>query len=263
MATLARLFAPRRMPAAVTPSIPEGVRVYAIGDVHGEAALFVRLLAKIEEDNTARGGAEARIVVLGDVIDRGPQSAVLMRAFASYKSDKLVVLRGNHEAAMVQAYDGVVTAVGPWLRFGGMATLASFGVSYDDIEPENTFKMMRLMRDVIPAEVIDWLRHAPLSYTVGDYFFVHAGVRPGIALASQHMSDLLWIREGFLDSKADHGAVVVHGHTIESGPVQLNGNRIGLDTGAYLNGRLAALGLEGQDQWVIEVTDERATQNPA
>jgi serine/threonine protein phosphatase 1 len=235
--------------------LPDGERFYAIGDIHGQSALLDRLLARIHADTRRRGPADVRIVVLGDVIDRGSASAALVRAMMTLPSDRIIVLLGNHEAMMIDAFDGDLEAIRYWLRFGGDATLAGFGVPTAAIDAEDPARMRPLIQAAIPPDIIAWLRDRPLSWARGDYLFVHAGVRPGIPVERQVPHDLLWIRAPFLTSRRHHGAVVVHGHTVMEDGVHFARNRIGVDTGAYRTGRLSAVGLEGSEQWSVEVAE--------
>jgi serine/threonine protein phosphatase 1 len=244
-------FLPRfSVPKRPSPSIPEGHRVYAIGDVHGEAALFESLMSIIERDSVNRGSAITSIVLLGDVIDRGRRSADLLEILMRAEQDRLTILKGNHEAAFVAGYRGNERAFDFWLRHGGDTTLQSFGVeNTDNREVED---LMEAGQTVISKVVIDWLDALPMTKIIGDYFFVHAGIRPGVDLEHQSADDLLWIREPFISSRRNHGKVVVHGHTVEASPVRLGGRRIGIDTGAYRTGVLTALGLQGSDQWTLQ-----------
>lgn len=233
-----------------SPRVPAGTRVYAIGDVHGEGLLLQSLLSVIHDDLRQRPALRVELVFLGDIIDRGPHSATLARALYQARGKGLTVLRGNHEDALVSSYNGDDRALKFWMNFGGRETLASFGIDAEDAEPD---AIRSRMHAAIESELVDWLAQSPTSYSIGDYFFAHAGVRPGVDLDAQDDEDLMWIREPFLESDADHGQVIVHGHTITS-DVALNGNRISLDTGAHEHRKLTALGLEGGDQWVLQVS---------
>jgi len=239
---------PRRAP----PRIPEGRRVYAIGDIHGRLDLFVELLDRIEVDNARRPPASIDVVLLGDIIDRGPQSAQMVDMLMGLQNDlaTLHVLKGNHESAMVEALSGNPGAMGRWIANGGDAALRSWGIGEDLIDVADPAALRAALAAAVPAPVAAWLDGLPLSYRVGDYLFVHAGIRPGIPLDDQNPIDLMWIRADFLDSRADHGVMVVHGHTIRP-EVETRRNRIGIDTGAYRTGKLTALGLEGASRWVL------------
>ncbi|GGI67686.1 metallophosphoesterase [Polymorphobacter multimanifer] len=235
---------------ASTQGLP-GERIYAIGDIHGRLDLLDELMARIDRDMASRPPMRTRCVILGDFIDRGLQSSAVMTRLAELDPDKYIVLKGNHEAALLDTLRGDHDAAEVWARFGGVATLASFGVSADSIDPEDSGQLISLARRVIPAPLADWLAQRPLSFRAGGYYFVHAGVRPGVALARQTEADLLWIRDMFTESDADHGAIIVHGHSIREAGAEIMPNRIGIDTGAYRTGRLSAVGLEGDQVWTL------------
>jgi len=243
---------------ATEPCLPPGRRVYAIGDIHGEADLLIRLLEAIRVDSHARPPAAVTLVFLGDFIDRGKDSATLLKVFslADADAEDVKVLKGNHEAALVDVYRGDEEALAFWLRFGGRPTLEGLGVTIGD-GPLDAGAMLARLRNALDAGIVDWLDTLPHCWTLGDYFFAHAGIRPRIRLSRQDPDDLLWIREPFLSSRRRHEKVIVHGHTVEPGRPRLGGNRIGIDTGAHETGRLTALGLEGEEQWLIQADDGR------
>jgi len=241
--------------AAAAPSVPAGSRIYAIGDVHGRLDLLTRLHALIAAD-AAGAPVQRRVIVhLGDYVDRGPDSRGVIELLmqpppAGFES---VHLLGNHEDYMLQFLEHA--EVGPhWGAYGGLATLASYGVrppsgfmpSVADFETAR-----RALADTIPAAHLDFLRGLKLTHAEGGYLFVHAGVKPGVALADQQAEDLLWIRDEFLDSADDFGACVVHGHTIVETPEQ-HANRIAIDTGAFATGALTALVLDGAERRFIQ-----------
>ena len=233
-------------------AVPPGRRVYAIGDIHGRLDLFDRLLAMIEKDQRGRVPILPEIVLLGDLIDRGPDSAgVVRRATAGLAWAQLTSLMGNHEAAMIDALHGKADAMRTWLHFGGYESLLSWGIPADLLDQGTTGEIAAVAAATIPREELAWLARLRQHVRIGDYFFVHAGVRPGTDLAQQLPGDSYWIREEFLESRRYHGAVVVHGHTI-SRDVEEHDNRIGIDTGAYLSDRLTALALEGADRWFLQ-----------
>lgn len=226
-------------------SVPGDQRIYAIGDIHGRLDLFDQLVARIDAD---RSGARPRIILLGDYIDRGPGSAEMLERLSSGALPAWadwICLKGNHEQAMLDALAaGGNRMMERWRNFGGRDTMRSYRVPStlsfgDDMDALRTDLLHR-----IPQHHLDWLRGLPLSCRVGDYLFVHAGIRPGIPLDAQDPIDLMWIREDFLNSRVDHGCVVVHGHSIKP-LVDERLNRIGIDTGAYKSGRLTALALAG------------------
>lgn len=226
--------------------IPDGVVLYAIGDVHGRADLLAPLLDAVLAD--AARAEHAIVVGLGDYVDRGPDSrgvVELMLDAARQPSITVRGLRGNHDQALV---DFLADAeAGPsWVRHGGGDTLASYGVP-----PPADLDDMRAWRDTreafaaaLPAAHARFFEDLSLSYVCGDYLFVHAGVRPGVALSAQTARDLLWIREPFLTGARPLEKLVVHGHT-PAPRVHSDHRRIGLDTGAHVSGVLSACRLEG------------------
>ena len=247
---LFRRKAPRVGPQ-IPPAVPPGQRVYAIGDVHGCADELRRLLDMIETDHAARGPATRTVILLGDLVNRGPDSA---RAIG-YARDLLAsgvgrLIKGNHEELFVLAARGDRQAVRALMRNGGLATLTSFGLAETDINRGNYHDLAALLKSSIPRDVVSLLDAAENKIAIGDYLFVHAGIRPGVPLAEQQGEDLRWIREEFLASRAAHGAMIVHGHTIEKTATEYD-NRIGIDTGAYQTGILTAIGLEGAQRWFL------------
>ena len=240
------------MPNAFRPAQDE--RIYAIGDVHGCESLFGELMRKIREDNAARRPAQTRIVLLGDVVDRGTDSASLLRRLMRYSQSmagRLSVLMGNHELLMHSSIAGDMKALAAWMKLGGDATLASFGIPRQLILEGATERLLASARRSIEPELVLWLERLPLTLTSGALLFVHAGVRPHVALADQSADDLLWIREPFLLSTERRDYLTVHGHSIcKDGPLRLD-NRVALDTGAFETGKLSAAGFFGEESWFI------------
>lgn len=233
-------------------------RVYAIGDVHGRLDLFQELMAIVEHDHAQRNPVATQIILLGDIIDRGPDSAEMVRGCMKLTalSDRFMVLKGNHEEMMVEALTGNMEAYAAWLRFGGRETLLSWGVAEEALDGPATSETLQSAAKAVGGEAIAWLSKLRLYHQHEDYLFVHAGIRPGVPLRRQRANDLLWIKEEFLDSDVSHGLTVVHGHSIaEDGPV-LRANRIGIDTGAYRSERLTALGIEGTSTWTLSTIGE-------
>jgi serine/threonine protein phosphatase 1 len=164
---------------------------------------------------------------------------------------ELLVLKGNHEAALIETRRGNHGAAELWAAFGGLATLASFGVDVATIDTEDSAAIIDIVQRVISDDLADWLEKLPTSHAAGDYFFVHAGIRPGVPIARQSEDDLLWIREDFLTNQADHGMMIVHGHSINQAGIEFASNRIGVDTGAYRTGMLSAIGIEADQVWSL------------
>jgi len=235
------------------PQLPAGYRLYAIGDIHGRDDLLAELLAGIEADSARRDPAKRVVVFLGDLIDRGPASKEVVERLRTYRpaGTRLVFLAGNHEEVLLRILDGESRLVPDWLRFGGAECLRSYGADPDRLRRIAPARALETIRSAIPQSHAEFLRSFDDTFCAGNYLFVHAGIRPGIPLAEQAPSDLRWIREPFLTDGADHGFLVVHGHTIREG-IDERTNRIGIDTGAYRFGVLTAVGLEGGDRWFIQ-----------
>lgn len=235
------------------PRAVDGYRAYAIGDIHGRLDLLDQLLAKIEEDIAARAPTQNLVIFLGDLIDRGPDSAGVVERLRTWDpmDARAVFLCGNHEEVMLSVLAGERGILTNWLQFGGAECLASYGVSRAMIECESEADALAAIKAAIPLEHQTFLSTFADSFRFGDYLFVHAGIRPGIGVAAQSPKDLRWIREPFLDDSTRHGFVVVHGHTI-SAKVEEHPNRVGLDTGAYRTGRLTAMGIEGCERWFLD-----------
>lgn len=243
----------RRATAAPVPCAPAGTRVYAIGDIHGRLDLLDTLLDKVEQEERARPTQETMIVFLGDLIDRGPDSAGVVDRLLSLSRQRQDVrfILGNHEEVLLRALDGDLAAVRGFCRMGGRETILSYGVSADAFERMDYDEVAEMLPRLIPQPHVAFLRAFENIVVAGDYALVHAGVRPGRTLDAQSAGDLRWIREDFLRHRGTFEKVIVHGHTITS-TVDFQANRIGIDTGAYASGCLTALALEGADQWLIQ-----------
>ena len=235
---------------------PKGHRAYAVGDVHGRLDLLDEMLGKIEADIAARPAAETSIVFLGDLIDRGPQSAQVVERLRLYAPAdvRTLYIAGNHEEAMLRVLGGDMALLGDWLKFGGAECMKSYGIDPDRLGQASATEALELIRHAVPREHVDFLQSFADTVCFGGYLFVHAGIRPGIRLAEQAQQDLRWIRGEFLDNERDHGFVVVHGHTITA-EVDERKNRIGVDTGAYRTGILTALAIEGPERWLLQTGD--------
>lgn len=234
------------------PELPAGIRIYAVGDVHGRADLLAPMLGWIRQDSLARDGSpEVVTIFLGDLIDRGPASAEVLDLLVEEDAafGRRYLIRGNHEEVLLRILDGDMTLIDDWFGFGGEETLLSYGVD-PALSRRDPDAFAAALHDAIPPEHVALLRSMHEWVQAGDYLFVHAGIRPGVPLDAQRPADLRWIRREFLSSRADHGMVVVHGHTV-SPAAQFRRNRIGIDTGAYATGHLTVLGLEGQARWTL------------
>lgn len=237
----------------------KGYRAYAIGDVHGRLDLLDGLLDQIAADHRRRGGeAVPLLVLLGDLIDRGPDSrGVVDRLLGDpLPGFRTIALAGNHEEVLLRLIDGEPGLLRQWLGFGGAECVASYGLDPLQLQAKPEREAVADIRQSLPAAHRDFLAHLPDTFRFGDYLFVHAGIRPGIALDQQSPLDLRWIREPFLTDSRDHGFTVVHGHTITP-EIDEGLHRIGIDTGAYKQGILTALAIEGGDLWFLQ-QDERS-----
>jgi calcineurin-like phosphoesterase family protein len=245
---LGRFFGSRAPKAeAVLPRVPDGRRVYAIGDIHGRLDLLVEIERRIADDAAASPAARPLVVYLGDYVDRGSQSREVVERLIErpLPGFERVLLLGNHEESMLQFL--VDVQVGPaWLAYGGAATLLSYGIRPPDSD-RDLVRAQDELRAKLPERHLAFLRRLKLRHVEGDYYFVHAGIRPGIPLDDQRPEDLLWIRDEFLLSPRDFGKIIVHGHTITKTP-DIRRNRIGIDTGAFASGTLTSLVLHG-DAW--------------
>ncbi len=223
------------------PRAPAGRRVYAVGDIHGCAGLLDRLHEMILADAATAAAGHKVIVYLGDYVDRGPDSrGVISRLSASpLPGFETIHLLGNHEAMMRDFVERGENG-DLWSHNGGDATLESYDLP---AAVATAFGGAARCRGAMPETHLDFLAGLRLHHREGDYLFVHAGILPGVPLERQREEDLTWIREPFLNSEEDHGAIVVHGHTPRH-EVEVRANRIGIDTGAFATGVLTCLVLE-------------------
>ena len=230
-----------------------GQRVFAIGDIHGRYDLLEQILDKVLSrfQSPHHFGKFNRLIFLGDIIDRGPDSHMCLRAvqhLVSKYGAELVI--GNHEDLLLHTMKGDQEACRIWLeRAGGLATLKSFDIS-PPLPHEDGIDFGERLKQAIPEKYTKMLEDAPTTLRSGDYLFVHAGVKPGVPLANQENFDLFFIRDEFTQSQDWHGAMVVHGHTIVE-KVEQHPNRIAIDTGAYRSGRLSCLVLNGQKREIL------------
>ncbi len=224
-----------------------------MGDIHGRADLLRIILSMIASDLERNPCASAVEVFLGDYVDRGPSSREVIATLLSHPpvGDERHCLRGNHEQILLDflAEPGVLL---DWRRLGGFETLHSYGVTPRmSLQLDDAIQLRDAFIAALPAAHLSFLRSTRLSQSAGGYFFAHAGIRPGTALEAQSPDDLLWIREPFLNSERNHGKIIVHGHTPSQEP-EVMPNRINIDTGAFLTGRLTCVVLEGQGMRFID-----------
>lgn len=216
-----------------------------IGDVHGELRSLRRLLDHISTDLEVRPTQNFHILFLGDLIDRGENSrGVIDIAMQLVRESNTTVLRGNHEQMLLSALTDPRELLA-WRQYGGLETLMSFGIApIELIGNPNVGKVQEKLNQAVGPERKSFIESLPTSFQSGDYYFCHAGIKPGVSLAKQSEHDLMWIRDEFLSSSMRHEKYIVHGHTpVEH--IDVHQNRINIDTGAYLTGRLSCLILEG------------------
>jgi serine/threonine protein phosphatase 1 len=242
-------------PIATGFQLPQGIRIYAIGDIHGQIEQLERLYGAICRDRRVRPCEQSAIVTLGDYLDRGPASREVLNMLIEISaSDKLIALRGNHDTWLTELL--VRPEIGPqWVELGGLATLRSYGIaSSNNPRPAEWRAMSGLLREVFPGAHGQFLAELKSHVLLGDYFFAHAGVRPGVPLGLQREEDLYWIRKEFLNYEGSYGKMIVHGHTPAVLP-EVRTNRINVDTGAYATGRLTAVVLEDENLFFISSAD--------
>lgn len=228
--------------------VPPDHLVVAIGDIHGRRDLFEQLWRQIETRAQGSDSRHRTLVFLGDYVDRGPESAQLVdRLLQGFDGFDCVFLKGNHEEALLQFLSNASIGT-TWENFGGVATLNSYGIAQGS--GANWSDTRAAFAMALPEAHLTFYKNLRLHHAVGDYLFVHAGLRPYVRLEDQVEHDLLWIREEFLESDANFGQMVVHGHTPTREPV-LRHNRIGIDTGACHTGKLTALVLEGRERHLL------------
>jgi len=234
------------------PSLQDATRLYVVGDIHGRLDCLDDLLARIEAD---RAGYEGPVeyIFLGDLIDRGPDSAgVVSRLLAlSQAATPTRVLMGNHEEVMLVAMSGDRGALAMFERIGGRATMRSYGIDLAAYDAMAIDDRITALARAVPEEHLAFVSAFQDAIVIGDYRFVHAGVRPGVDFDRQKTADLRWIRSEFLDHDAPFDGMIVHGHTVTE-DVTRRTNRIGIDTGAYRSGRLTSLVLEGATQRFLQ-----------
>ena len=235
-----------RKPPKPKPKLPNGVRIYAVSDIHGRADLLQKVFAAIDHHLARAGPARSLHVFLGDYIDRGPASRQTIDLLIDRsRRHESIFLKGNHEAFMFEVLQDA-GRLEAWKEYGGFQTLMSYGLA-PSIKPDRgeQNELVRALRQCLPDDHRRFFANLKQSFTCGDFFFTHAGVKPGVPLQKQREEDLLWIREEFLQSKEDFGKFVVHGHTPVPKP-EIRPNRINIDTGAYATGILTLLTIQGE-----------------
>lgn len=234
--------------------VPEDMRLYAIGDIHGRDDLLADLLNRIGADARHQPSDRNILIFLGDYIDRGLQSREVLDRLTGdpMPGFERVFLKGNHEQALLQFLDDAAFGR-TWKYYGGLETLHSYGIKELTLsdDPADFEHARERLEEILPQSHRHFLETLGLTAEFGDYFFTHAGVRPGVSLNRQIEEDLLWIRDDFLESHASFGKIVVHGHTPKE-EVVFRRNRIGVDTGAYMTGVLTALVLEGASRRLLQ-----------
>jgi serine/threonine protein phosphatase 1 len=239
--------------AASERRVPNGMRVYCVGDIHGRDDLLRKMAKHVEVDLEPSSFDQAVTVFLGDYVDRGLGSMRVVEQLARGEwPTPVIALAGNHEDLLMAFLEdeGVLEA---WRNLGGLETLHSYGVNVGAAMAKRDFRgVQAAFADCFPEPHRQFLERLKVSTTIGDYFFCHAGIRPGVPLDRQNRNDLLTIRDTFLSSKTEHGKLVVHGHTPSLAP-EIRSNRIGIDTAGYATGRLTCLVLEKDQQRFLHV----------
>lgn len=240
-----------------TPTVGPDRRIYAVGDVHGRFDLFVRMLHAIGSDMATSAAAETKIIFLGDLIDRGPQSAKVLDLALQVKrhSSRIHFLKGNHEEVLLKVWEGETEAASFFYDIGGRETLMSYGLDPKAGDAMTNAEIAGWIENNIPLEHMEFMDEFEDMIPMEDYLFVHAGIRPHVPLDKQAVSDLRWIKREFINYEGQYPAVVVHGHSVFDN-VDERRYRIGIDTGAYFTGRLTCLVLEGTGRRYLTATAE-------
>src|SRR5262245_51229533 len=240
--------------------IPDGTRVYCVGDIHGRDDLLKEMAERVSADMKVRSFDHAVTVFLGDYVDRGLASRRVIEQLARGEwPTSIIPLAGNHEDLLITFLENA-ELLPVWRNLGGLETLHSYGVDVGLARGRRDFeRIRRAFVAQLPESHRHFLESLDISTYIGDYFFCHAGVRPSVPLDRQNRDDLLNIRDPFLLSEAEHGKLVVHGHTPSVDPA-IRPNRIGIDTAAYATGRLTCLVLEKDHRRFLQVGDRDGVQ---
>jgi serine/threonine protein phosphatase 1 len=257
---LRKFFTSASSPAMDTPvfAAPPGVRIYAVGDIHGKVKLLERMLEAIAQDAAARPCPRVFEIFLGDYVDRGPHSREVIDCLIAPRTTdhERICLMGNHEEALLRFLNDP-RAMRDWANFGGYATLASYGIPIPEVVTPATLAELRARFELrLPLEHRRFLEQLSLSYQLGDYFFVHAGVMPGLPFEAQKPNHMLWIREPFLSFAGYYPGYVVHGHTPLEKP-ELKANRANIDVSGADIDSLCCLVIEGTERHSFVVSANR------
>ncbi len=244
-------------PSDFKPSAPKGLRIYAIGDIHGRIDLLEKMLRKIDADHLGYRGNSV-VVFLGDYVDRGPNSKEVLELLSQGSAGRLTFhcLRGNHDDIILRLFKDHSLAQG-WFHYGGLQTLRSYGIpaAHATQDFDELFHMRKQLEDHMPNAHKRFLENLPYTARYGDYLFTHAGIHPGRPLEEQDPHHYMWMREPFLSCDDPLVVMVVHGHSIRLKP-ECRVNRIGIDTGAYVTGHLTCLVLEDETQRFLSTLAE-------
>jgi len=249
---LLSLFAPRNTP--LKAHIPDNQRVYAIGDIHGRLDLLEIMLDRLASDEARRSPCKTTYIFLGDVIDRGPNSAGVVEKLIAVANERHArFVRGNHEEVLLQMLNGCANVARTFTRMGGRETALSYGLSEQEYNSSNFDDLAERLQPLIPKAHVAFYSAMEEMILIGDYAFVHAGIDPMLSLANQNLGRTRWIRKAFTSAPGPFEKVIVHGHSITP-DIDLQRHRIGLDTGAYTSGVLSAMGFEESRRWAIQVS---------
>ena len=251
--TLRKIFG-KSAPSRRIARVPDGERYYVIGDIHGRLDLFDALIEAIEADDAAQPPAETTVVLLGDLIDRGPESSgVIERARSWGQTRKLRYIAANHEEMFLESFEDR-EMLRHFVKHGGRETILSYGIKKKHYNELTIKELQGQLGEIVPKSHRDLLAGFEDMIVAGDYVFVHAGINPKRSIEDQKQSDLRWIRERFLKHTEPFSHVVVHGHTIFE-DIERTDHRIGIDTGAFRTGRLTALVLEGETRRTLQAAE--------
>jgi len=237
------------------PCVPDGTRYYVIGDIHGRLDLYETLIDAIEADDADTSDLESHVILLGDLVDRGPDSAGVIDRTRQWQCERNVrVLAGNHEEMFLNSFSKP-DILRHFLKHGGRETLLSYGISKKQFAKMELEDIFEALPQIVPQDDVDYMQGFEENIIAGDYLFVHAGIDPNVPIAEQSRKDMLWIRDRFLSHEGPLEKVVVHGHTIFNSVMDC-GNRIGIDTGAFRSGVLTALVLENDQRRTMQAISE-------